>query len=324
MPNPPPKRWLLAALGALSALVAATASAAQLTIAIADLPAFSPALVADQAGFFATEGLDVKVIRCVNGRHCLKHLTDGEAALATVADTPMVMAAHAGKSFGILTTMATSRRQTRLIVRSDRAIHSASDLKGKRLGFIRGTSAHYFVDNFLIFSGLKHQDLTLVPLDPVRAAEQLIAGEVDAAGLYNPHGPFALEQLGDKAHQLSTLLTHTTTFNLVTQPGVSDEDLRKVLRALERALVLMRQQPHTARTLVSARLNLEPSVIKTMWGDYEFRLVLDQALITTLESESRWAVREGLVENKAMPNYLDIVRDAPLRSIDRRAVTVIK
>lgn len=321
MPISPTTRWLFAALGAL---VAAVASAGPLTMAIADLPAFSPALVADEAGFFAAEGLDVKVIRCVNGRRCLQHLTDGEAAMATVADIPMVMAAHAGKPFGIVTTMATSRRENRLIVRSDRAIRSAANLKGKRLGFIRGTSAHYFADNFLTFSGLKPQDLTLVPLDPARAAEQLIAGEVDAAGLYNPHGPRALDQLGDKALQLSTLSTYTITLNLVAQPAVSDEDLRKVLRALERALLLIRQQPHSARTLVAARLNLEPAELKTMWSDYEFRLVLDQALITTLESESRWAMREGLVENKTLPNYLDMVRDAPLRSIDRRAVTVIK
>ena len=321
MPISPTTRWLFAALGAL---VAAVASAGPLTMAIADLPAFSPALVADEAGFFAAEGLDVKVIRCVNGRRCLQHLTDGEAAMATVADIPMVMAAHAGKPFGIVTTMATSRRENRLIVRSDRAIRTASDLKGKRLGFIRGTSAHYFADNFLTFSGLKPQDLTLVPLDPARAAEQLIAGEVDAAGLYNPHGPRALDQLGDKALQLSTLSTYTITLNLVAQPAVSDDDLRKVLRALERALTLIRQQPHSARTLVAARLNLEPAELKTMWSDYEFRLVLDQALITTLESESRWAMREGLVENKTLPNYLDMVRDAPLRSIDRRAVTVIK
>jgi ABC-type nitrate/sulfonate/bicarbonate transport system substrate-binding protein len=321
MPISPTTRVLLAAMGAL---IAASASAGPLTIAIADLPAFSPALVAAEAGYFAAEGLDVNVIRCVNGRRCLQHLTDGEAALATVADIPLVMVAHAGKPFGIVTTMATSRRETRLIVRSDRAIRSASDLKGKRLGFIRGTSAHYFVDNFLTLSSLKHQDLTLVPLDPARAAEQLVAGEVDAAGLYNPHGPRALEQLGDKALQLFSLSTYTITFNLVAQPAVSDEDLRKALRALERAMVLIRQDPQAARTLVGARLQLEPSVIRTMWGDYDFRLALDQALITTLESESRWAVREGLAENKAMPNYLDRVRDAPLRSIDRRAVTVIK
>ncbi len=321
MPISPTTRWLL---GALGALVATAACAAPLAIAISDLPAFSPALVADEAGFFAAEGLDVRVIACVNGRRCLQHLTDGEAALATVADTPMVMAAHAGKSFSIVATMATSRGGNRIIARGDRAIRSAADLKGKRLGFIRGTSAHFFTDNFLTFSGLKPQDLTLVALDPVRAPEQLAAGEVDVAGLYNPHGPRALELLGDKSVQLHVPPLYTVTMNLVAQVGLDDGDLRKVLRALERALVLMRQQPHAARTMLSARLRIEPSELKTMWSDYEFRLVLDQALITTLESESRWAMREGLVVNKAMPNYLDMVRDAPLRSIDRRAVTVIK
>ena len=68
MPTSPTTRWVLAALGAL---VTAAATAAPLTFAIADLPAFSPALVAEEAGFFASEGLDVKVIRCINGRRCL-------------------------------------------------------------------------------------------------------------------------------------------------------------------------------------------------------------------------------------------------------------
>lgn len=321
MPTSPITRWVLATLGAL---VTAVATAAPLTFAIADLPAFSPALVAEEAGFFASEGLDVKVIRCINGRRCQQHLTDGEAALATVADTPMVMAAHAGKPFSIVATMATSRGGNRLIARGDRAIRSAADLKGKRLGFIRGTSAHFFADNFLTFSGLRQQDLTLVALDPARAPEQLASGEVDVAGLYNPHGLRALELLGDKAVQLHVPQLYTVTMNLVAQASLGDGDVRKVLRALERALVLMRQHPQVAQMIVGRKLQLEPPVLQTMWSDYEFRLVLDQALITTLESESRWAVREGLVENKTMPNYLDMVRDAPLRSIDRRAVTVIK
>ena len=236
----------------------------------------------------------------------------------------MVMAAHAGKPFSIVATMATSRGGNRLIARGDRAIRSAADLKGKRLGFIRGTSAHFFADNFLTFSGLRQQDLTLVALDPARAPEQLASGEVDVAGLYNPHGLRAFELLGDKAVQLHVPQLYTVTMNLVAQAGLGDGDVRKVLRALERALVLMRQHPQVAQMIVGRKLQLEPPVLQTMWSDYEFRLVLDQALITTLESESRWAVREGLVENKTMPNYLDLVRDAPLRSIDRRAVTVIK
>ena len=43
-----------------------------------------------------------------------------------------------------------------------------------------------------------------------------------------------------------------------------------------------------------------------------------------LEAESRWAVREGLVESKAVPDYLELMRVEPLRALDPRAMTVIK
>jgi len=57
---------------------------------------------------------------------------------------------------------------------------------------------------------------------------------------------------------------------------------------------------------------------------YEFRLSLDQTLLSTLEAESRWAVREGLVESKAVPDYLELMRVEPLRALDPRAMTIVK
>ena len=315
------RRWFAGLL-----LVATTfaAPAAPLVIAIGDSTLFAPLQLAAQEGFFAAEGLDVQVIGCINGRRCLKHLTDGEAQVATVADTPMVFALHAGQRFEIVATFGTSARDTALVARTDRGIRAPADLAGKRIGVVRGTSAHYFTNVFLLVNGVPRDSVSLVFIDPNRGAEPLLRGEVDAAGLYRPAGPQALQQLGSKGVQLSTLRPYTVMVNLVAQPGLSQDTLLRMLKAAQRGVALLNNQPGRAHELLGARWKVDARNAAAQLDGYEFRLGLDQNLLSTLEAESRWAVREGLVENKAMPDYLELMRVEPLRALDPRSMTVVK
>ena len=172
------------ALSSLTLLVAGTAAAATLTLAVADLPHMAPALVAEAEGFFTAEGLDLKVLHCVNGRRCLQHLLDGQAQLATVADLPLALASHAGMPFEVVVTMATTRDH-RLVVRADRGIARMSDLKGKRIGFVRGTSVHYYIDTLLRLHDLDPSQVKLMPLEQTLEAQarwakrsKLVPGQV--------------------------------------------------------------------------------------------------------------------------------------------------
>lgn len=320
-----PKSWLAAVL---LTLIAAGSPAATLTLAIADLPHYSTLLLAERLGYFADAGLDVKLIRCVNGKRCLQHLLDGEAQVAGVADVPIVMAAHAGQRFDIVATLATSTQESQFVARRDRGIRAVSDLAGRRIGFVRGTTAHFYADAFLRFHGIDPASVTLVPLDPAQAPAQLARGEVDAAALYQPHARQALGLLGAQALLLpAPRLLYTATVNLVSQTaaqGVDDERLRRLLQALQRASAQLRAEPVRARALLAARLQLDPELVDAVVEGFDFRLQLTQTLIGTLEAESRWAARAALVADPTMPDYLSWLRPAPLAAIDRRAVTVVR
>ena len=315
-------RWVLLAAQLLLACWATPTVAKPLRIAVAQLPYFSPALVAGWQGFFAAEGLDVEILPCVNGRRCLKHLTDNEVDVATVADTPIVTAVHDGLPFHILATMTTSRDNS-FIVRADRGIASPADLRGKRIGFVRGTTGHYFTDTFLIFHGIGLDQVTLVELDAARAPQQVAAGEVDAAGLYQPHGPAALRLLGDKGLVLPAPRLYTATMNLVAKPGLSDADAAKLLRALQRATTYIRADPPRAQALVASQLKMDRKLVNETLELLSFRLSLGQSLLTTLEAESRWMRRTGQVQGDITPDFLSRMRPGPLRSVDPTAVTLV-
>lgn len=316
-------------IGALAGSLALSfaAQSVPLTLAIADLPGFSTALIAEDQGYFAAEGLDLKIIHCVNGKRCLKHLTDGEAQYATVADTPVVLLAISGAKFEILSQIATTSLENHFLARSDRGIRVAADLKGKRIGILKGTSAHYFADTLLLFNGLGPSQVTLVPMDNTDAAGPLIRGEVDAAGLYNPVWQKAQAAIG---RQLITIpnpnifSVTTVVVGISRAAGGKEADAIKLLRALKRADKLIDISPAKARSIVATRLKLAQADMDAMWGDYDFNLSLSQPLIAALEAQTRWALRESLVPGGKMPDYLDYVDVGPLRAIDAKAVSIIK
>ena len=299
-----------------------------LTLAVADLLYAAPVLIAQSQGYFAAEGLPLKVVHCAVGRVCLQQLLDGQAQFATAADTPIALAAFTRKDFGIIATTTVSGSELRMVVRKDRGIGRAVDLKGRRIGIIKGTSSHYYVDTFLLFNGLKTADVTLVPLEVSAVAAALVRGDIDAAGLFEPWGRDIARQLGDLGSVLPSPRFFTLTFNLVSagpRAGVSVDDEVRLLRAVRRAEAVIRAEPERARNILADVLKLDPAKLADTWGDFEYRLHLGQPLVNTLEAQARWALREGLAPAGAvMSNFLDLIDAEPLRRVDPQAMRLVR
>lgn len=324
------RRWLQRAAAALflGGCIAVQAAPSTLTLALVDNVHAAPVLIADAMGYAAAEGLTLKLLRCPFGRVCLKHLLDGEAQLAGAADTPVTFASFTRKDFAVIATLATSGREHRMVVRNDRGILKPADLRGKRIGTLTGTSGHYFTETFLRFHGIEPSEVTLVALKADDASAALVRGAVDAAGLFNPHGPDALHRLGTNGRVFLTPGFFSVHFNLVSVPaaaGASDADLAKLLRALRRAYELMQNEPAHSRDIVARALGADAKAIDDMLKDYDFRMQLAPTLISSLEAQARWAMRERLVPAEShLPDYLDFIRAEPLRQVDARAVRVAK
>ncbi len=312
--------WLIA--------MSVAAAPSSFTIAVAQLPHAAPFLIADAQGYFTAEGLNVKILRCTVGRVCMQNLLDGQAQFATVGELPIVMASFQRKDFAVLATYVTSGREFRIVVRKDRNIRRASDLVGKRIGAIKGASGEYFADWFLTYQGVPTADVETVALPPQDPIGPLVRGEVDAAALFDPHGREALHRFGSQVVQLPSPALFTNTLNLVTAggaAGVRDDDVLKLLRAVARATTFMRSQPDEAKKIVAAVLKMDALELSQSWEDFEFKLQLGQPLLNRLEAQARWALREKAAPAGAvMPDYLDLIRTSPLRSLDPRAVRLVQ
>jgi hypothetical protein len=93
---------------------------------------------------------------------------------------------------------------------------------------------------------------------------------------------------------------------------------------VERTLQSIREQPAKAQALLADRLGADQAFIDVIWPSLQYRLRLEPSLIKTLESEARWALREGYVRNDGMPNYLGFIHAGPLRSTLPTAVSMAR
>ena len=315
-----------ALIGLMLGISANQAFCENLVVAVARQPLSLPFYVAEAEGHFAAEGLQLRIEDCNFGRACLEKLLSKQVVIATVADIPIVLSGLAGHPVSLLATISEAENYSKLLVRKSSGIGAPRDLVGKRIGTVSGTGAHYLLDTFLIFNGIERRDATVVELLPEAAVAAIAKGEIDALVIFEPYAFTAVQMLGKDAQVLATKRISHTTFNVVIDrriAGPRDAELGKMLRALDRANRFIRDQPVKAQAILRKRLQFDQNFVDWVWKDMEFRLSLEQSLISSLESQSRWAVRAGFA-TAVTPNYLNYVHAAPLASVLPAAVSILK
>jgi len=323
LPRSRPSRWLPALALLLLAWLPWSAHAAErLDIAVSHTPLSLAVYVAQDKGYFAAQGLEVRLLSCVGGHRCMRQMLNGEADIATVGDLPIVINAFERSDYAVLATMVTTGDDMKLVTRTRAGIRTAADLAGKRIGAVIGSASQYFLELYLMAAGVDPRQLTVVGLQPEQLPVELAAGRVDAISTWEPYGWQAMKALGDGGLALPTAGAYFQTFNLVTRRqliGTRDGVLVQLLRAMAQAERFIQAEPGAAREILRQRLNLEPAFVDRIWQGLGFRLALDPALVTTMEGEARWARREGHVKGP-MPNLAALVHAAPLKTVKPSAV----
>jgi len=88
-------------------------------------------------------------------------------------------------------------------------------LEGKRVATVKGASAHYFLDSYLLFNDVDTTKVRVVSLAPEQMSAALERREVDAVAIWEPHAYLALKTLGTDGAVLPSPRIYTETFNLI-------------------------------------------------------------------------------------------------------------
>jgi ABC-type nitrate/sulfonate/bicarbonate transport system substrate-binding protein len=301
-----------------------------LTLAVAAIALGAPLLVADRQGFLAAEGLRATVRHYPTGKSALESMLNGEAEVATVAETPIMFAGLAGKPLRVIANIASSTEHS-VVARADRGIREPSDLRGRRIGAALGTTAHYFIHAMLTDQGLEESDVELVDLPVREQAAALAAGRVDAVASFPPYSIQCRRALGERARIFPAGIRYTGYGSLVVAPDLVQrrpEALARLLRAIDRAIEWMRAHPEEARAILAEATGIEPAALQETWDSIRPNLGLDQGFFVLLNAEARWAIDAGLAPGRtsgtAVPDYLELIDTSALARLRPDAITLIR
>ena len=299
----------------------------KITVAIGTGPVTTLIHIASAKGCFENEGLDVVVQQHPSGKSAFNALLEGEADLATAAETPIIHAIMRGEKIGILATISSSEKNKMIVARKDKGVSIPNDLKGKRIGVTVGTNADFFMHSFLIMHGISRDEVEVINVGSNAIVDALTSGEVDAVSTWNPYISILQKGLGDNGVTFSGERIYRETFNIATKQDFANENpesIRKVLRALIKAQEFIKENPDEARETVAGKIGMDKAALSELWELYDFKVTLDQSLLVTLESEARWAIKNKLTDRTEVPNYLDYIYYDALEEVKPEAVTIIR
>ena len=131
-------------------------------------------------------GVDVKWVEFSSGPPMLEAMNVGSIDYGAVGDSPPVFAQAAGAAIVYAAGQPITNGQG-ILVPQNSAIRSIADLKGRRIGFTKGSSAHNIVVQTLEKAGLTYADITPVYLTPPDAGPAFANGSIDAWAIWDPY-----------------------------------------------------------------------------------------------------------------------------------------
>ncbi len=135
----------------------------------------------------ADQGITVSWSEFTSGPPLLEALGAGALDFGATGDVPPLFAQAAGGALYYVGVYRGSPAGSAIVVRKDSPIKTLEDLKGKKVAFKRGSSAHNVTVKVLRKAGLKPDDVEQLDLAPPDAAAAFKNGSIDAWSIWDPY-----------------------------------------------------------------------------------------------------------------------------------------
>ncbi len=303
-----------------------TSSGTPEPVTIGVMPVGSSALIyiSEDRGFFARNGLNVTIQDYSSGLTAVNGLLADDVDVSVSTEYPIVGKAFKIDNISIITSID-KYKTVYLIGRQDRGLENVSDLRGKRIGVVRGTILEFYLGRYLDLHGISIQDVTPVDLQPSQYVDAIANGSVDAVMAEDVFIDPIKERLGSNVvlwpaqNQQEAFWTINCRDNWLSS---HPETINKLLRSLDQAEEYSVIHPDESKAIVQKRLNYTDAYMVTLWQDHQFSLSLDQSLLIAMNDEGRWMINNNLTSEKALPNYGNYIYTKGLEAVKPNVVNI--
>lgn len=132
------------------------------------------------------QGVTIEWSLFQSGPPMLEAMNAGKIDFGGVGESPPIFAQAGGGQFYYVSATPLSAQTQDIVVPKNSPIQTPADLKGKRIAFQKGSSAHYLLLKVLEQQGISIKDIEAVSLSPADARAAFEQGNVDAWSIWDP------------------------------------------------------------------------------------------------------------------------------------------
>ncbi len=215
----------------------------------------------------------VKWVEFASGPPMLEALNAGSIDIARTGDVPPVIAQAAGVPLVYIGGSAPKDQSSAVIVKRESPIRTIQDLKGKRIGFTKSSSANYLIVKVLESAGLQWSDITPAYLTPADARAAFERGSIDAWVIWDPFYAAAQVQANARVIRNSSGLVANRDFYLSSR-SFADQNpaiIRELRAEIQKVAAWAQKNPSQVAELLSKDLKIDQAILEKVtrrrnWG----------------------------------------------------------
>jgi sulfonate transport system substrate-binding protein len=246
----------------------------------------------------------VEWVEFTSGPPILEALNAGAIDFCATGDTPPIFAQAAGADVIYVGGQPIVGTNSAILVRQDSPIRTLADLRGKRVAYTKGSSAHNFVVQALASVGMKPADIQSVFLQPADAGAAFRNGSLDAWAIWDPFYAIAAADPGVRVLTTAEGVAPTNSFFLARR-AFADQNpalVLAVLDAINVAAAWVRAHPEELAEIMAqvTGVPLAAQRVAAPRGVYAVQ-PMDQAIIARQQ-----AIADSFADLKIIPARIDI------------------
>jgi NitT/TauT family transport system substrate-binding protein len=278
----------------------ASAQGKPITLAATLTPDVPQVILAIEKGYWKELGIEVKIVPFATGREAFEALLGGQVDFAALAEFPMTIGILRQQKFAVVADLARYNAQRVIASAKKMPLKSLAELEGKKIGTTLGSNAEFLAGVILNEGGVKAQIVNVAPADIVPA---LSRGDIDAAVMFPSFYAQAKKALGDDYREIITT-KYTSHFVIAGTPdmvGPRSAEATAFMKGLMRADVLVKTEPAATQEAILRAMKgvMSAEVLAGIFKDTDYKVILNEELVSLVQREAVWIVERGLVKASA-------------------------
>ena len=224
----------------------------------------------------------------------------GAEDIGLIGDVPLLVAKASGQKTVTFAKLSAGETTVALTLPEDSDITDPSELKGKKVAYVKGSYGQHFLGLVLNNAGLTFDDIEQINLPNADIGNAVSTHQADAGIIWEPGLSSTLATGTVKILLDGTGIKSNNVFFFATQEFADNnpDALVAFIRAVERANKEIKADPAAAAVQLKDEINIPTETLTELLYKYEFSTYINDQDITELKDVEKFNREPGFSTNE--------------------------